>query len=424
MSLIPQEDRNKEMEDDKVNVEGAGVKPCIITEWDLQQFKESSIRQEFVSFIRGMGHAIQQQQPPQESEVKVSALSPAMACLYGFLKQMEDAWLLAIPPEPNTGGRFGNMAFRTWHKRYMETIPNIFRTILQCHTTYYSQKQPESNPMWEQCFQLGYNVAATGNTASIKRRNEKEEGWIHELCIYMEYAFGHPIRLDYGTGHETSFYIVLFILYCKLNCGGTSTTLANMAIVMTQQYLKVTRQLQTKYMLEPAGSHGVWGLDDYHCLPFYLGACQLSSVTTEEELLSKPNCIHNATLLKNYSDQYIYLGCISYIKSLKKNVPFFESSPMLDDISHIPNWTKVSTGLLRLFEGEVLDKRPVVQHLSFGPLFPGTYPFSTTTTYILERTPQLMFFFFFFGQPHGNHPLPRIPNQKWHPHKHFYHHRL
>jgi len=65
-----------------------------------------------------------------------------------------------------------------------------------------------------------------------------------------------------------------------------------------------------QYKLEPAGSHGVWGLDDYHFLPFIFGGAELIN----HHEIKLPKDIHNIDFLKQYKDEFMYLNCIGFIK--------------------------------------------------------------------------------------------------------------
>jgi hypothetical protein len=80
----------------------------------------------------------------------------------------------------------------------------------------------------------------------------------------------------------------------------------------------------------------VWGLDDYQHLAFLFGASQLCR---SDRYL--PESIHEDAALRE-SDDYMYFGCIKFIKTVKKGCSFSESSPMLNDISAVPSWEKVS----------------------------------------------------------------------------------
>lgn len=84
---------------------------------------------------------------------------------------------------------------------------------------------------------------------------------IPELKIYWEESFGSYERIDYGTGHELNFVAFLF---CLFKMGVFNEADLESAInKVFQLYMVMMRKVQLKYFLEPAGSHGVWGLDDY-----------------------------------------------------------------------------------------------------------------------------------------------------------------
>ncbi len=44
-------------------------------------------------------------------------------------------------------------------------------------------------------------------------------------------------------------------------------------------YLELMRAMQLRFQMEPAGSHGVWGLDDFQFIPYIWGSSQLIGET-------------------------------------------------------------------------------------------------------------------------------------------------
>ena len=182
---------------------------------------------------------------------------------------------------------------------------------------------------------------------------------IIELKTYFLDSFGNQFRLDYGTGHELNFFCMLLILYKSRVY--TNKDFPYLIFKILYRYVLFVRKLQVDYMLEPAGARGVWGLDEYQFLPFIFGAAQLVG----NKVLTPKSVKDNDTLL-DYKDEYLYFDCVDHIKTVKKGATFPEYAPILYSITNVKSWEKVASGLVKMYEDDVLKKVVIIQHFYFG----------------------------------------------------------
>lgn len=226
--------------------------------------------------------------------------------------------------------RFGNLACRDWHQTMNSRMKDLLKDNIKIHNSSF---------------------------------NLEFDGFIKELKYYIENSFGSAIRLDYGTGHELSFlaFIGGLIDFKLLNLEELT---GSDILTIFSKYYDLTRRLILVYSLEPAGSHGVWGLDDHFHLIYILGAAQFNG--SHNKMIPPVQQVLTSPVLDRYKETNLYVNAISFIHKIKMG-PFNEHSPIIYDIhSSVSLWSKVLSGLLKMFEVEVLGKFPVVQHFWFG----------------------------------------------------------
>ncbi|CAG8976621.1 hypothetical protein HYALB_00002137 [Hymenoscyphus albidus] len=290
----------------------------ILSPQDHELFLSSPAYKLLLAFIFGLTDSVVD---TPASAVRDGEVSPSVTKLLAIIDKVEDV-VNRSPPEDQGDSRFGNKGFRD-----------------------FLDLADKEHAEWHRELGLSSDEA------------------ISEVSTYFLQAFGNRTRIDYGSGHELNFMLWLLCLY-QLRIVDRSDFCALVLKVFTR-YLTLMRIIQSTYYLEPAGSHGVWGLDDYQFLPFLFGSSQLL-----HHPFIRPLSIHQSLTLEEYGKDYLYLGQVNFVNSVKNVEGLRWHSPMLDDISSAKSWTKVEAGMRRMFVTEVLKKLPVMQHFLFGSLIP------------------------------------------------------
>uniref|UniRef100_A0A182U6J3 Serine/threonine-protein phosphatase 2A activator n=1 Tax=Anopheles melas TaxID=34690 RepID=A0A182U6J3_9DIPT len=280
---------------------------------DMELWQMSECYYDLLGFISSMSVALQGTRNSQEV-----AIPPVVEKLMQALDRLEQ---LAIETPPiDQPARFGNVAFKSW----------------------FQKMQSESMQLVSEALPDTLKDAAK------------------ELCVYFVDCFGNPTRIDYGTGHELAFVMFLMCLF-KTGAVERKDEVA-VGLKLFQKYIILARKLQVTYRMEPAGSHGVWSLDDFQFVPFIWGSAQLAVNSPIE-----PAQFVEEKWITKYKKELMFVGCIDYIQQVKTG-HFAEHSNQLWSISAVPQWSKICTGLIKMYQKEVLSKFPVIQHVYFGSI--------------------------------------------------------
>ncbi|VDL99655.1 unnamed protein product [Schistocephalus solidus] len=308
-----------------------GLQKMINSVMDLTRWKKSLAYVELMDFIGTVNSAvvstsISENQNHSENISKVSLLMSK-------LKNHVDEVSLDQDTQ-----RFGNKAFRTWFHWLSENAGAFCSELL-----------------------IGLEIS----------ESDKQE-----IATYLTESVGNATRIDYGTGHELAFIAFVLCLFKtkflqvpeprptpkQTNSNAALDDISAVALVLMPAYLKLVRRLQTYFRMEPAGSHGVWSLDDFQFVPYIWGSSQLIGVG-----LYEPKAISSREVAAKERDANLLFSCTDYIFQVKSG-PFAEHSSTLQSISEIPHWEKVNSGMLKMYKGEVMDKFPIIQHFLFGNL--------------------------------------------------------
>ena len=289
-----------------------GNKPDLMTKFII-----SPAFQDIVNFLYDIQHRIKGM---KKSEVISVSANECLKEFDNLYNKLEESYIKHPPREGNE--KYTDPVFKRFHTDLNDNFENIMQsTILK------SDKIPKN--------------------------------LILEIKPYFMDSFGNPFRMDYGTGHELNYLCFLYVLY-KAGLF-TEDDFPYLALNTFFKYVIFMRKLQTNYVLEPAGARGVWGLDEYQFVPFIFGASQLIN---NKEIT--PKGVLDDNILKMYKDEYIYLDCVDYIKSVKSGASFSQYAPILESITNAKNWEKIAKGLVKMYQDDVLGKIVIIQHFYFG----------------------------------------------------------